>query len=438
MRLSYVASSVESLSLACFDLWYYRASHAVRTLRKHEMWRVHLLLAFLLTAAWSAVACPAWSQEPTDAVATDATAESVEDTSKEDSASAKEGESVDSRAIAFEAMDQIIEVCKNTGDAESAAAVQVYRDQFPGDDESRSTLIVARDLHKVIVKLRNRNELLTAEKLVPTLLRLGAATIKEWPGISLAAHVEAGKQDTDLERYDSALEHYLIALRIAEKAHLDQPVLIASQANRASALCMLKRYNEAEQIYLNLIQQTKESADEFSDDNVYGLKVMLAMAYRYKGDYRKCVETMPQRREVNDNTQVNLNRDFTLGIASVNLAMSDGETVEKAAELGQQLIDETQETFGVSSPEYIEALELMAAVRTEQEDYVEAGALLNKSASLRARLLGDGHPSVTRVRKKISAAIAKQSEQPIWEPGTVSDVETPDRYGEAEPQTVTK
>jgi hypothetical protein len=311
----------------------------------------------------------------------------------------------DTRAIADQAIDQMIGILRGLGAQENIAALNAIREQFEIEDERECAAAVTAHSLQLATYLRERSELLAARKLMPLALQLASDLKKDHAELFVVAHITAAQLDEDFECYDSALNHCFVALTLAQQEDMAWRTSMVCRRNYAYNLRKLKRFDDAEKIYLELIEQAKGEVDGQPNDDHYNLQFALAALYAEKGAYREYGETLPnQEHERADfNGKRDLAKFVIMKTAFINYTVSIGTNAELAAEEAQKLADWTQEVYGVSSRKHIEAIELLANVRISQWRYDDAIALFKKSADLRARLLGEDHPSITRLYKDIDA-----------------------------------
>jgi tetratricopeptide (TPR) repeat protein len=342
--------------------------------------------------------------------------------------------SENTREIAFQAIDQMIDIWRRMGGTETAAEMQAHRDQFSIEDELEWTIVVADNSYRMAQYLRERGELLTASKLTPIALQLGEAIKNDLPPLFVAAHHEAALVDMEFERYDSALNHMSLALKRVEQGDFARRDSITVRANYARALRKLKRFDEAEQIYVELIEQTKRDPKGLTEEDLSDLKFALAVLYADKGAHPQYYDMLSAAgyKPSDKHAPSDSERWIIMMTAFVSCHVSTGESVAIAAEKAQELAEWTQKSYGVSSRRHIEALELLAKVRVAQNQYDDAIALLQKSADLRAGLLGQDHPSIKRLHTEIDAVRKQQldSAEPVWKPlSPEADSGNSDHYG---------
>jgi tetratricopeptide (TPR) repeat protein len=269
---------------------------------------------------------------------------------------------------------------------------------------------------------------------MPFALQLGEALKNDVPPLFVLAHHEAAQLDLEFERYDSALNHMSIALKRVEEGDFARRDSIAVRANYARVLRKLKRFDEAEQSYAQLIEDIKRDPEGLSEGDLSNLKFALAVLYADKGAYRQYRDALADGGHEQSDEQGNQDpeRSIAMTVAYVNYNLSVGEDLILAAEKAQELVEWTQKHYGVSSRRHVEALELLAKVRVAQSRYDDAVTLLKKSANMRAGLLGPTHPSVARLHKEIDDLRKQQLDnaEPIWTPlFHDADSELADRYG---------
>jgi tetratricopeptide (TPR) repeat protein len=171
------------------------------------------------------------------------------------------------RETVFQAIDQMIDISKHMGDAETAAQLQAYRDHFPGDDERQYITVVAVNSCNMAQSLRERGELISAGQLIQRVLQLAEALKGDQPSLFFAAHYAAAQLNLDFERFDEALKHTTIALKHNEHVDISRRNSIACRATYAFALRKLQRFDEAERVYLTLFETaTNDPAELLSDD----------------------------------------------------------------------------------------------------------------------------------------------------------------------------
>jgi tetratricopeptide (TPR) repeat protein len=267
--------------------------------------------------------------------------------------------------------------------------------------------------------LRKRGELLSAARLMPLALKLAEAVKNDVPPVFVLAHHEAADLDAEFERFDSALDHMSIALQRIEQGDFARRDVIACRANYARLLRKLKRFDEAEQIYLKLIEETNRDPEGLSERDLSNLRFALAVVYADKGLYQQYFALSDGGREqINEQEDPDPERAITMTIVFVNYSVSVGEDLTVAADKAQELVEWTQKSYGVSSSHHVEAIELLAKVRISQSRYDDAIALLKKSAELRVGLLGPDHPSIAKLHKEVDAVRKTQLDaaEPIWTP----------------------
>src|SRR3954453_2502166 len=159
------------------------------------------------------------------------------------------------RDVTQKAFDQIVEQLKQTGDSKNLSALESIRDQFATEDESRYMVFVGRCACEFIRSNRKHSELLSARQMVPNALRIADAVKEQSPTLFMFAHGEAACMDMDFERYDSALKHMSIVCKLADDKNLDRRLIISLEKTRGYVLRKLKRFDEAEKIYLESIKQ---------------------------------------------------------------------------------------------------------------------------------------------------------------------------------------
>jgi hypothetical protein len=182
-----------------------------------------------------------------------------------------------------------------------------------------------------------------------------------------------------------------------------------------------------------VIEETQENGREDSQLILFKLRFALAMIHENKGEFQKFFESMPEmgKRQKDEDDSCYGERCAVMLTAAVNSELSNGDQLEHAAATAQRQLEWTQTYFGVSSRRHIEAIELLANVRVAQSQHDDAITLLKKSAELRKGLLGNDHPSIASVNKKIDAIRRLELEKTalIWRPQLGSESEPADRYG---------
>jgi tetratricopeptide (TPR) repeat protein len=322
------------------------------------------------------------------------------------------------RDIAFQAIDQMIDISKRMGDTENVAVMQADRDRS-AIDERQWTMVVASNSYAMAEYLRKRGEFLSADQLMPSVLQLAEALKDDLPSLFVAAYHQAALLDIDFERYESALSQLSVVLNHIEESEIARRDTIALRANYAYVLRRLKRFDEAEQIYVELIEQTKSDPDGRPED-LSNLRLALAVLYANKGEYRRYHDMLADDGHEQNEVRVNADPDraITIITAFVHYSVSEGENLPFAAQKAQELVEWTQKLSGVSSRRHVEALELLAKVRAAELRYNDAVRLLKKSAELRSVLLGPTHPSVARLQTEINALRKQQLDTaaPVWTP----------------------
>jgi tetratricopeptide (TPR) repeat protein len=342
------------------------------------------------------------------------------------------------RDIALNTLDQVIDNLKRTGDAEAVADLQAYREQFSNEDETQCTIEVGMYACKMVQQLRKRSELLSARQMIPHTLQIADSVKTQAQRLFIYAHCEAAFVDEDFERYDAALKHASLAREVANEGNVKRRDAIVLKANYARILRNLKRFNEAEKLYLDLVEQTTKDSDGLSQLDLFDLHFSLAITYAQKGAFDKYLKAFPAeglKKQVDEDDARFADRIVLINSAAVNWAVLEGR-LDLAERKAQKELDWSQEYFGVSSRPHVEANELLAKVRVAQEKNDEAIVLLKKSADLRARLLGEEHPSISRLHKEIDAIRKKQldNSEPIWtRPNNGDESLSADRYGTAKP-----
>jgi hypothetical protein len=216
---------------------------------------------------------------------------------------------------------------------------------------------------------------------MPLALKLAEAVKNDVPPVFVLAHHEAAELDAEFERFDSALEHMSIALQRIEQGDFARRDVIACRANCARVLRLLKRFDEAEKIYLGLIEETNRDPAGLSERDLSNLRFALAVIYADKGSYRQYFALSDGGREqINEQEDPDPERAITMTIVFVNYSVSVGEDLTAAADKAQELVEWTQKSYGVSSSHHVEAIELLAKVRVAQSRYDDATALLKKCA----------------------------------------------------------
>ena len=195
--------------------------------------------------------------------------------------------------IALRAIDEIIDNLKRMGDSEDVHEWQKYRDQFPIGSEDEAIRDVGGWSCRLAHDLRKRNELQPAEKMIGFALQIADALKAQYPHVFVIAQAEAADIDGDFEQYESAAKRLNAALKVATEESEKRHDLIACRANYAYFLRKLKRFDEAERIYVNLIQKAKENADGLAKDDLYQLQFGLAALYAEKGAFRQYHDALP-------------------------------------------------------------------------------------------------------------------------------------------------
>jgi tetratricopeptide (TPR) repeat protein len=310
------------------------------------------------------------------------------------------------RNFAIQAIDEYIEISKQMGGTTQVAQWRIYREQLSTGDINERSIEVGRRLCQSVQLLRQRNELRSAKQMVPHVLQLAKAVKDQDPSLFMFAHIEAAAVDIGFERYDSALEHMQIALGIATKADVNWRESLDCQFYYAILLRKLNRFDEAEQIYSKLIREANARSNELSKDELYRLILNRAVAYAENGEFEKFQKALPDSSRKHINADGNQDRDGDLCkvTAYINWELQQAKHLEFVAAGAQILVDSTQEIYGVSSRQHIEAIELLAKVRANQSQYDDAADLLKKSIELRAVLLGADHPSIVQLQNEIEMA----------------------------------
>jgi tetratricopeptide (TPR) repeat protein len=282
-----------------------------------------------------------------------------------------------------------------------------------------------------------RSELLPARQMVPHTLQIAEAVKEQKPLLFMLAHSAAADVDEDFENYDSALEHMTIVREVANKDIVTPQNAIVLKANYGRVLRKLKRFDEAERLYLGLIYQTTKDSSGLSQFDLFCIRFSLAITYAEKGEFDKYLKALPDGagRQVDEDERLFAERIAKMDAAAVNCSVLAG-SLERAEKDANHAIDWAQQYFGVSSLRYVEATELLSKVRIAQDKNDDATVLLKKSADIRAGLLGKDHPSVARVQKEIDAIRKKQlaKAEPIWTPiDNGANSKATDRYGKATP-----
>jgi tetratricopeptide (TPR) repeat protein len=200
-------------------------------------------------------------------------------------------------------------------------------------------------------------------------------------------------------------------LKAAKEEGVDRHDSMSCQSHYAYLLRKLKRFDESEKIYSDLLRQTNENPEAFSKIELYDLKFSLAVLYAEKGEFDKhlkATKALPGGlgKQVDEDVREYGRRMIMLDTAVVNCGVSTNK-LDPAEKAGLNAVERAQRYFGASSLEYVEAIELLSKVRVAQSQYTEAADLLKKSADTRATLLGNDHPSIARLHKEIDAIRAK-------------------------------
>lgn len=253
--------------------------------------------------------------------------------------------------------------------------------------------------------LRGAKELLAAQRLSVQLQIIGDEVKKNNPAILSLIELKLSYLDDDFERYDSALRRFDTAMEIV-KLQQEMPLEIqfANRVLRANYLRKLGKHDEAERFYLQYLKDAREHPKFISRDEVISAEFELAAMYADMGAYEQYDKVMP--KEATDFYEVDGKPDprrvaFAASSYVKYYTFSERKNSEIAAKHCQKFIDQMQFYYGVSSPKYVEATELMAKVRIEQRRYNDAIELLKKSSQIRAGLFGSDHPSIARLHAEI-------------------------------------
>jgi tetratricopeptide (TPR) repeat protein len=303
-----------------------------------------------------------------------------------------------SRVAALQVIDRMIDICKRMGDSENSAELQKFRSVLCTSEDHKRARVLAANAFEFIQALRLHSEPQSAQALAADALRLAAIVKKEDPLVFIALHQEAAELDIAFERYDSALKNISTALKVAKDEPMDRHDLIAVRATRAMVLRKMKRFDESEQAYRELIREAKNQREEISKDDLPRLQFALAALYCDKGAFTEYAKIVPNSYR---DGAIDWEGKIVQTTAYVNYRLSIGRNIDRAADKAQELAEGTQKAYGVLSREHIEAIELLAKVRIAQSQYDEAVKLLRKSVKLRSVLLGESHPSIARVNKVI-------------------------------------
>jgi serine/threonine protein kinase len=149
------------------------------------------------------------------------------------------------------------------------------------------------------------------------------------------------------------------------------------------------RYDEAEQIYLKVLQEERQGAKDW---RTLGTAIILSKVYRLQGQYEKaqqlCETTLDtMRQELGEAHSETLRAKCCLG-----QILTDRHLYPEAEKLIKEALEGQQHKFGNDHVETLASINSLAVLYKEQARYAEAEQLLFKAVEGRRLKLGDTHP----------------------------------------------
>jgi tetratricopeptide (TPR) repeat protein len=212
----------------------------------------------------------------------------------------------------------------------------------------------------------------------------------ELKGLGMMFMMNIGQTYVYLDKHKEAEEWLDKTLELCERSKSTRMPYVRRMAriHQGQNYTDQGRYDEAEQIYLKVLQEKPDSKNV----KVLGCKTALSMVYRLKGQHEKaqqlCEATLStMRQELGEAHSETLRAKCCLGQIFMDKGFFDeAERLIKDALEGQQL------KLGDDHPHTLRTIHELAVLYKEQARYEEAEELFIKVVDGRRLKLGDTHP----------------------------------------------
>lgn len=206
---------------------------------------------------------------------------------------------------------------------------------------------------------------------------------------------------TNQSRYPVAEEIYLESLSILDRLDADADSYAGVQFNLAQVYYELGRYNEALEIYENVLEADKES---FGEESFYVATTSLAIGQIYMElkRYNLALENFTTAKEIFEAIGEENSAEYGRTIAGLLRYHTAVDNYREASEYAELLVTIFKKLRGDDHWEYAQNLSNAAKTYMRLGNLEKAGGYLQNSIEIREKQLGKSHPYYALSTKQLA------------------------------------